>query len=73
VTANFFSGSFGGDLSKIDAATRLECKICWYVYDPQEGDETRQVEVGTSFANLPQDWSCPNCSGNRSDFMVLER
>ena len=29
-------GSFGGDLSKIKDETRLECKICWYVYDPEK-------------------------------------
>lgn len=63
MNSGFFGGSFGGDLAKIGAATRLECKICWYVYDPEHGDETRQIGLGTPFANLPWDWSCPTCSG----------
>jgi rubredoxin len=72
VRQGFFSGSFGGDLSKINVGSRLECKICWYVYDPEVGDDTRQVAPGTGFAGLPEDWSCPNCSGAKSDFLVLE-
>lgn len=68
---SFFSGSFGGDLTKITPATRLECKICWWVYDPAEGDETRQIDPGTPFSALPWDWSCPTCSGSKDDFMVL--
>jgi rubredoxin len=69
---SFFSGSFGGDTAKISAATRLECNICWHVYDPAEGDATRQIEAGTSFAMLPDDWSCPVCSGDKAGFMVVE-
>ncbi len=33
-----FEGSFLGDVSRIADDTRLECKICWYVYDPAVGD-----------------------------------
>jgi rubredoxin len=72
MSGGFFSGSFGGDHTKISPATRLECKICWWVYDPAEGDETRQITPGTPFADLPWDWSCPNCSGDKNGFMVLE-
>ena len=27
-----------GDRSQVPPAARLECKICWWVYDPAEGD-----------------------------------
>jgi len=72
VKESFFSGSFGGDLGKIAPETRLECKICWWVYDPAQGDESRQIAAGTPFAALPWDWSCPVCSGAKDDFMVLD-
>ncbi|MES9876533.1 MAG: rubredoxin [Candidatus Sedimenticola sp. 4PFRAG1] len=68
----FFGGSYGGDNSKISDAALLECKICWYVYDPAEGDEYWQVPPGTPFSKLPGHWSCPNCDGKKDDFMVLE-
>ncbi len=72
MSGSFFGGSYGGDPSRIVATSRLECRICWYVFDPKEGDETRQVPAGTLFADLPADWSCPVCSGEKAGFMVLE-
>jgi len=33
-----FEGSYGGDNARSSDATRLECKICWWVYDPRDGD-----------------------------------
>ena len=32
--------------------TRLECRICWYIYDPAEGDPVEQIQPGTPFAEL---------------------
>lgn len=68
----YLPGSFGGDASKLEDATRLECKICWYVYDPAEGDEVWQIPPGTPFAALPDHWTCPECDSQKQDFMVLE-
>jgi rubredoxin len=66
-----FEGSYLGDASRIAPHTRLECKICWYVYDPDAGDPVWQVPPGTAFAALPEHWACPNCAGDRTHFMVL--
>lgn len=67
-----FEGSFLGAQDKISAQAIMECKICWTPYDPAEGDDYRQVDPGTAFADLPHDWSCPNCSAPKEQFMVLE-
>ena len=67
-----FEGSYLGDRSKIGPATRLECKVCWHVYDPAAGDPVWQVPPGTPFYDLPAHWSCPNCSGEREQFLVVE-
>lgn len=72
MSTDFLPGSYGGDASKLADATRLECKICWYVYDPAEGDAHWQVPAGTPFSALPDYWSCPECDGAKHDFMVLE-
>jgi rubredoxin len=69
---HFFAGSFGGDAAKIGDATRLECKICWYVYDPAQGDDYWQIPAATPFTRLPEHWTCPNCDGAKDGFMVLE-
>lgn len=66
-----FEGSYAGDASRLAPDARLECKICWHVYDPAEGCAAWQVPPGTPFAELPEDWSCPNCDGRKADFMVV--
>ena len=67
-----FEGSYGGDNARISDATRLECKICWWVYDPREGDPVWQIEPGTPFSALPEHWRCPNCDGDAKQFMVID-
>jgi rubredoxin len=54
------------------AGGRRECKICWQVYDPAEGDpDVWQIPPGTSFADLPAHWTCPNCAATKDQFLVL--
>ena len=69
----FFSGSYGGNNSKINDDTRLECKICWHVYDPAEGDDYWHIPSGTPFSKLPDHWTCPQCDGAKNDFLVLDK
>jgi len=63
---------FFGDAGTIDPGMRMECNVCWYVYDPAEGDVEGQIPAGTPFAQLPPHWSCPNCSAPKESFLVLE-
>jgi rubredoxin len=67
-----FEGSYLGDAGRLPAGARLECKICWYVYDPALGDPQWQVPPGTAFADLPEHWVCPHCEGRRDQFMVVD-
>jgi [NiFe] hydrogenase assembly HybE family chaperone len=69
--SNPFDGSYGGDGSKIADDTRLECGVCWWVYDPALGDDFAQVQPGTPFRLLPDTWQCPNCAAEKSKFLVL--
>ena len=66
-----FEGSYLGDSSALADHTRLECKICWWVYDPAEGDAQWQIEPGTPFSELPAHWRCPQCDGAAEQFLVL--
>ena len=50
---------------------RFECKVCWYVYDPDVGDEVWHIPPGVAFAALPGHWSCPQCSTTRDQFLPL--
>lgn len=71
MSVEWFEGSFKGTPGSIADDTSLECKICWYIYDPAVGDDVRQVRPGTPFTALPADWRCPQCDGAREGFLVL--
>lgn len=60
-----------GDRSQVPPDARLECKICWWVYDPAEGDAAWQIPPGTAFADLPGHWRCPQCDAEASKFLLL--
>jgi [NiFe] hydrogenase assembly HybE family chaperone len=67
-----FEGSWLGGQDQLDPAARMECGICWTVYDPALGDAASRVPPGTAFAALPEHWHCPSCDAPRDKFMVLD-
>ncbi len=68
-----FEGSYLGDRARLPDDAKLECKICWWVYDPAQGDPQWQIPPGTPFSELPAHWRCPECDGAADQFMVLEK
>ncbi len=48
--------------------TRYVCKVCGYVYDPDEGDSDSGIKPGTKFEDLPDDWVCPVCGAGKDEF-----
>ncbi len=64
--------SFEATTPRLAAHSRLECRICWWVYDPAQGDAVWQVAPGTPFAALPGHWRCPQCDAAPEQFMVLD-
>jgi rubredoxin len=51
---------------------KYECVVCGYVYDPEEGDPDNGIAPGTSFEDLPDDWTCPDCGASKDDFEPLD-
>ncbi len=49
-------------------AMKYICQVCGYIYDPEEGDPDNGVAPGTEFADIPEDWLCPACGAEKSDF-----
>lgn len=47
---------------------KYRCLICDYVYDPELGDPKNGVAPGTSFADIPDNWACPLCGVDKSNF-----
>jgi rubredoxin len=48
------------------------CTLCDWVYDPEIGDPDNGVEPGTSFEDLPGDWTCPDCGAGIDMFEPLD-
>ncbi|MBN1644200.1 MAG: rubredoxin [Dehalococcoidales bacterium] len=51
---------------------KYECVICGYIYDPEKGDPDGKIPPGTSFENLPDNWTCPICGASKSEFKKVE-
>ena len=47
---------------------KYKCNVCGYVYDPNQGDAMSGVPAKTPFENLPEDWVCPVCGAEKSEF-----
>ncbi|MBQ7388589.1 MAG: rubredoxin [Paludibacteraceae bacterium] len=48
------------------------CNVCGYIYDPVFGDPENGIKAGTPFEALPDDWVCPLCGVDVSQFDEVE-
>lgn len=47
---------------------KYSCEICGWIYDPSRGDPDGNIPPGTDFADLPDDWVCPECGVPQTEF-----
>jgi rubredoxin len=43
---------------------KWECELCGWIYDEEK--------EGTPFADLPDDWTCPECGATKDEFVELD-
>ena len=43
---------------------KYRCLVCEWVYDPADNDNV-------SFADLPEDWVCPECGVGKDQFVKV--
>jgi len=49
------------------------CVTCGFIYDEAKGLPDYDVAPGTLFADLPDDWICPECGSTKDCFdLVVE-
>lgn len=52
---------------------RYRCEECGYVYDEQVGCVSEGFPAGTHWADIPDDWPCPDCAvREKPDFIQVE-
>lgn len=47
------------------------CNGCGYEYDPGVGDPEGEVNPGTLFKDIPEDWTCPTCGDEKDGFIEV--
>lgn len=50
----------------------MVCPGCGYEYDPDLGDPEGEIDPGTDFENLPDDWTCPECQEEKENFIEAD-
>jgi len=57
-----------GEIVIKTATGKYICTVCGYVYDPEVGDPKNGIPPGTAFEDLPDDWTCPRCGTDKTNF-----
>ncbi|WP_306439063.1 rubredoxin [Mycolicibacterium brumae] len=45
----------------LDTVAKHRCPICRYVYDQAVGAPAEGFPAGTAWADIPDNWCCPDC------------
>jgi len=52
---------------------RYQCPDCSYVYDETKGAAHEGFPPNTLWAQIPEDWACPDCAvRDKPDFIPLD-
>lgn len=51
---------------------KWQCYFCGFMYDEAEGLSHEGIAPGTRWADIPDDWICPDCGASKLDFTMLE-
>ncbi len=55
-----------------DAGQKMICSVCLWVYDPATGEDSQDVAPGTAWADVPDDFLCPECGMGKDVFDPYE-
>ena len=48
------------------------CAVCGWIYDEAAGPPDHGIAPGTRWADVPDDWRCPECNVGKADFVMCE-
>lgn len=52
--------------------TQWICLVCGWIYDEAKGSPEDGIAPGTKWADVPDDWTCPDCGVGKEDFDMVE-
>jgi rubredoxin len=47
------------------------CLICGWIYDEAAGYPEDGIAPGTRWADVPMNWTCPECGARKEDFEMV--
>ena len=51
---------------------KWQCLVCGFIYEEERGLPSDGIAAGTRWEDIPEDWSCPDCGVDKSDFEMIE-
>jgi len=48
------------------------CVICGWVYEEEVGAPHHGLPVGMRWADVADEWRCPDCGASKADFEMVE-
>ena len=51
---------------------KWRCVNCGWIYDEALGLPAEGIAPGTRWADVPDDWRCPECNVGKADFVMCE-
>ena len=49
-----------------------QCIVCGFIYDEAKGLPEDGIAPGTAWADVPENWECPDCGVSKSDFEMVQ-
>jgi rubredoxin len=59
------------DASAKPAFKTWMCLICGWIYDEAAGLPEEGIAAGTLWADVPMNWTCPECGARKEDFEMV--
>lgn len=51
---------------------RYKCLNCGMIYSEELGLPDEGISPGTRWADVPEDWICPECGSEKRDFVPID-
>jgi len=48
------------------------CIVCGFIYDEAAGRPEDGIAPGTKWADVSEDWACPDCGVAKAEFAAIE-
>ncbi len=56
----------------MSAKATWECTVCGFIYDESVGLPEQGIAPGTAWADVPEDFECPDCGIGKDYFQAFE-